>query len=465
MKKQISKSLAFLLLINSLTLAGCSFGGDSGIGKRSENVLRVASWDEYIDMGGEFLDKEDDAEYIEWYQKTFNIDLLKTRPLYDEFETWYEKQTGKEIKVEYIPLQDNETMYGKIKMGDEYDLLCPSEYMIMKLAAENRLEKYPENFFNTAIETNYYAQNVSPYIKTNFQNGKNEDGSSWWDYAAGYMWGSTGFVFDPQKIGNTEEESRKIMSKWSCVTSKECNRKITAKDNVRDSYFMGLGLYYEELLEKGELSRDEFYNDLFNKMNDIGETTMSKVKKHLEKMRKNLYGLETDEAKNEVIAGRLAASFQWSGDAVYIIDEAENNEEDAHLEYSIPESVSNLWFDGFVMMKGANVDAATAFVNFLSKPENVIRNMYYIGYTSCIGGDIVFSYVNDFAYGDKDGDTEYPLNYFFGDGHVITTTADQTRRQLFAQYPDESTINRLVTMEYFKPEENERANRMWNNIK
>ena len=464
MKKQISKTLALLCLIHSFALAGCSMGDGATLGKRRENVLRVASWDEYIDMGGEFLDKDDDADYIEWYKETFGVDLLETKPLYKEFEVWYEAQTGKKITVEYIPLQDNETMYGKIKMGDEYDLLCPSEYMIMKLAAENRLEKYPETFFDSSIPTNYYAQNVSPYIKTSFQNGKNEDGSSWWDYAAGYMWGSTGFVFDPQKIGKTEEESRKIMSKWSCVTSKECSRKITAKDNVRDSYFMGLGLYYEELLENGKLSREEFYNNLSNKMNDTSETTMAKVQKCLEKMRNNLYGLETDEAKNEVIAGRLAASFQWSGDAVYIIDEAEASDNPLYLEYSVPESASNLWFDGFVMMKGANMQPATAFINFLSKPENVIRNMYYIGYTSCIGGDTVFSYVEE-MYGNEEGDTQYPLSYFFGEGHEITTTVEQTRRQLFAQYPDENTIQRLVTMEYFKPKVNERANRMWNNIK
>lgn len=464
MKKQISKTLALLCLIHSFALAGCSMGDGATLGKRRENVLRVASWDEYIDMGGEFLDKDDDADYIEWYKETFGVDLLETKPLYKEFEVWYEAQTGKKITVEYIPLQDNETMYGKIKMGDEYDLLCPSEYMIMKLAAENRLEKYPETFFDSSIPTNYYAQNVSPYIKTSFQNGKNEDGSSWWDYAAGYMWGSTGFVFDPQKIGKTEEESRKIMSKWSCVTSKECSRKITAKDNVRDSYFMGLGLYYEELLENGKLSREEFYNNLSNKMNDTSENTMAKVQKCLEKMRNNLYGLETDEAKNEVIAGRLAASFQWSGDAVYIIDEAEASDNPLYLEYSVPESASNLWFDGFVMMKGANMQPATAFINFLSKPENVIRNMYYIGYTSCIGGDTVFSYVDE-MYGDEEGDTQYPLSYFFGEGHEITATVEQTRRQLFAQYPDENTIQRLVTMEYFKPKVNERANRMWNNIK
>jgi len=182
-------------------------------------------------------------------------------------------------------------------------------------------------------------------------------------------------------------------------------------------------------------------------------------------MRKNLYGLETDEGKLEVIAGRLDASYQWSGDAVFIIDEAEVN--DLALEYSIPESASNLWFDGWVMMKDANEHAATAFINFLSMPQNVVRNMYYIGYTSCIAGDEVFDYVQETYSADEEETdvSEYDLSYFFGDGHTITAATSQLRRQLFAQYPDSNTIDRLVVMKYFDKKTNERANRMWNNIK
>ena len=228
-------------------------------------------------------------------------------------------------------------------------------------------------------------------------------------------------------------------------------------------------MYYEsELLtlkekyDKEELSKEEYSAKLAFYMNDTSEETMGKVKKHLEKMRKNLYGLETDEGKLEVIAGRLDASFQWSGDAVYIIDEAEEN--DLSLEYSIPEAASNLWFDGWVMMKDANEHAATAFVNFLSMPQNVVRNMYYIGYTSCIASEEVFNYVNE-SYGDEEGSEMYDLSYFFGEGHSITTTKEQTRRQLFAQYPTTDIIDRLVVMGYFDAKTNERANRMWNNIK
>lgn len=436
------KKLSFLLIactaLSSLSLTACSNEPQKPVRSYADNVLRVASWDEYIDMG------EDDAH-----------------PLYEDFEDWYFEQTGQEITVEYVALQDNETMYNKLKMGDYYDLLCPSEYMAMKLKSENWLQPFPDSFYDKSVETNYYAQFVSDFTENEFLAQAELTG-----YLAGYMWGTTGFVFNPEKI------EREIMQSWNCVTSPACNRMITAKDNVRDSYFIGLGMYYEnELLslkarlENGEISKEYYKSELAKMMNDTSEKTMGGVKKKLEQMRKNLYGLETDEGKNEVIAGRLDASFQWSGDAVYILDEAESF--GLELEYSIPEAASNIWFDGWVMLNGANTALATAFVNFLSRPDNVIRNMSYIGYTSCIAGEEVFAYVEE-TYSADEGDpdaAEYDLSYFFGEGYTLTANKSQWHRQLFAQYPEISTIDRLVVMKYFDKKTNERANRMWNNIK
>ena len=448
MKKLFPFALIACISLNALPLGGCSE-------ESSENVLRVASWDEYICEGGE-------DSYVGG----------DSRPLYEEFETWYEATYGKKITVEYIPLQDNETMYNKIKMGDSYDILCPSEYMCMKLAEEGYLQKLPTSFFDVENENNYYAKNVSPYIDGVFKGEAMDlsDGSSLSEYVAGYMWGSTGFVFNPETVNRDDVKS------WKVFLSDKYSRKITAKDNVRDSYFVGLGMYYEDLLlgekakyEKGELSKTDYKHTLFTKMNDT--SSMTSVQKLLEKMRGNLYGLETDEGKLDIVTGRFDISYQWSGDAVYTLDMGESDEirsEPLYLEYCIPESASNLWFDGWVLMKDSkNVDAATAFINFLSMPENVVRNMYYIGYTSCIGGDEVFAYLEE-TYGADEEETDvapYDLSYFFGEGHTLTTYSDQIHRQLFAQYPDEETIDRLVVMQYFDKETNTLANRMWNNIK
>lgn len=465
MRKNLLKTLALCLCATStFSIAGCS--SNLGLGGNKSNVLRVASWDEYIDMAGEIYEGNDPdlVAFREFYEDLFGIDLRDSRPLYEEFEDWYYKEYGKDIEVEYVALQDNETMYNKIKMGDSYDLLCPSEYMAMKLQAEERLIPFSEDFYDAKKDenNNYYVANESIYTKEIFEK------TGLTGYIAGYMWGSTGFVFNPEEIGDSPEEAREIMSSWYCLTSDECDRKITAKDNVRDSYFMGLGMYYEdELLALQENNPDEYARVLSEWMNDTSVATMSGVKKELIKARKNLYGLETDEGKTDMIMGRLDASYQWSGDAVFIIDEAEL-ESDLLLEYSIPKSASNLWFDGWVMMEGAKTEMAEAFVNFLSMPQNVIRNMYYIGYTSCMASSEIYDYVS-YSYSAEEGETdktEYDLSYFFGpDVPTLSVPIEQTRRQLFAQYPDKDTIKRLVVMNYFDKETNERANRMWNNIK
>ena len=488
MKKHLSKIFAFTFLLASLPLTACDNG--LGLSSKADNVLRVASWDEYIDMGGSVYATDEENQELEafkqWYKDTFEIELSeKTKPLYEEFVDWYHlnykesENYQKDLVVEYIPMQDNETMYNKIKMGDRYDLLCPSEYMAMKLKAENLIVPYNDSFFDASDEKNYYAANASAYTKEIF----NDAGLS--EYIAGYMWGTTGFVFNPKEIGKDEEEARNIMKSWSALSSSALKNKITAKDNARDSYFMGLGMYYENelLAEKanfdvvkqdyaeGKISESDYlavrtaYKSLLStKMNDTSNATINKVRDLLKKMRKNVAGLETDEGKMDVVTGLLDASYQWSGDAVFIINEAEFF--DIQLEYAIPEAASNIWFDGWVMMNDANEELATAFINFLSMPQNVVRNMYYIGYTSCLKSEDIFKYIK-FSYETEETENteKYDLSYFFGDGHVLTVDKQQTYRQLFAQYPNESTIDRLVVMKYFEKAENDRINRMWINIK
>lgn len=454
-RKLFPFALICAIACNLAPLSACNETGD-------KNVLRIASWDEYIDEGGE-------DSYVEG-----------SLPLYEEFEQWYLQTYGKEITVEYVSLQDNETMYNQIKMGNSYDLLCPSEYMCMKLAEEDYLQKFPSSFFDKTIEHNYYAQNVSPYIHDidnnkgifNDEQMRLQNGNSLSEYVAGYMWGTTGFVFNPNTVDSNDVRS------WNVLLNEKYHRKISAKDNVRDTYFMGLGMYYENelLAEKSKfesqlITEETYKQTLAQKMNDT--SCVNAVKSLLEQMRGNIYGLETDEGKLDVITGRFDISYQWSGDAVYTLDMGEDEEiaeEPLALEYCIPDAASNLFFDGWVLMKDSKqVDAATAFINFLSMPENVVRNMYYIGYTSCISGpstgeNAIYDYIVE-TYADEEGETSYDLSYFFGDGHIFTTTEEQTKRQLFAQYPDNQTIQRLVVMKNFDKQTNETLNRMWNTIK
>ena len=429
--------------------------------------MKVANWAEYIDGG--------DAE----------------SPLIQEFEVWYKQQTGKDIRVEYCIADDNETLYNMIKMGDHFDLVCPSEYMLMKLVAEELVQKLPQSFYDTSIQTNYYAKNVSPFIYKTFSNNTVENGSAWKEYAAGYMWGTTGFVYNPEYVNPAD------VAQWNVFTNTAYAKKITAKNNIRDTYFTGLAMYYDSQLralkadfESGELTLANYQTQLKSLMNDTQPETMNAVKNKLMSMTDNLYGFETDEGKAKIIAGDITINFQWSGDAVYIMDVAEYGDEETvlenpvYLEYSIPETVSNLWFDGWTLTKDCkDVDAATMFINFLSIPENAVRNMNYIGYTSCIGSDYVFENFTLDYYSAADDETDvvsYDLNYYFNplydsssqaskdatknEAYIFNTYPDQIKRQLFAQYPDEQSLARCVAMDYFSYDANARANSMWSDI-
>lgn len=67
--------------------------------------------------------------------------------------------------MEYSTFGSNEDLYNQLTLGNDFDLVCPSEYMFMKLIAEERLQPLSEGFFDTETEENYYARGVSGYIK------------------------------------------------------------------------------------------------------------------------------------------------------------------------------------------------------------------------------------------------------------------------------------------------------------
>ena len=431
-----------------------------------EIVLRVCNWEEYIDLGDwgedELIELDNGAE------------IFGEKPMYEDFEEWYFETYGKRVRVEYSCAGTNEDLYNQLNLGDTYDLVCPSEYMIMKLMAEGRLEPYSDGFYDKSNELNYYVNNVSPFIDKVMR--ENEiNGESWGKYAAGYMWGITGVLYNPEAV--SEEEA----STWKVFGNEKFKRQVSLKDNVRDSYFAALGiLKADKLTDSGFIKSPDYAKKLADEMNDISPATIDEAQEVLSGLMGNIYSLETDSGKADMITGKLLADYQWSGDAVYAMDQAD--EDDFTLMFAVPREGTNLWFDGWVMLKNGidgraeQKHAAEAFVNFMSMTENAVRNMYYIGYTSAISGaegdTTVFDYLN-WCYGaeEDDADTvEYPVGYFFsGDNsdedYVITASSDQIGRQLYTQYPSDEVLRRAVVMRYFDEDASKLINRMWINVR
>ncbi len=470
----MKKKLLSLGLITSVIASGFSMAsfetaaGDAEAQSAGDTiVLKVCNWEEYIDEGDWGEDEVIDLE---------SGDIFGENSLVEDFEEWYYETYGKKVSVEYSCFGTNEELYSMLTIGDEYDLVCPSDYMIMKLMAEDWLEPFSDGFFDESDENNYYIKGVSPFIRNVFD--ENEiGGEKWSKYAAGYMWGVTGIVYNP------EEVSREAASTWTIYTDEDVYRRITIKDNVRDAMFAAIGAVKSEKLLSDEFRNSEDYSErLMEEMNDVSPENIQAVQDYLQQAKENLYSFETDSGKADMITGKVTANYQWSGDAVYTMYQAE--EDDYYLEFAVPEESTNLWFDGWVMLKnGVGNDpekkqAAEAFINFLSMPESAVRNMYYIGYSSVISGgeedDTVYEYLlwnyEEDPEESEEEPVEYPVGFYFSgdyddDDYKFYTSVEQTRRQLYAQYPPKDVIDRSSVMLYFDGDTNERVNHMWINVR
>ena len=93
--------------------------------------LRVCNWEEYIDLGD--WDEEERMELEN------GAEIFGENSMVDDFTEWYYETYGKRVEVEYSCFGTNEDLYNQLTLGDVYDLVCPSDYMIMKLMAEKKL--------------------------------------------------------------------------------------------------------------------------------------------------------------------------------------------------------------------------------------------------------------------------------------------------------------------------------------
>lgn len=413
----------------------------------TQKEITVFSWEDYIDLG--YDDLSDVSEFM--------IDKYGEEALQTSILDIFEENTG--IKVNYYSFATNEEMYNELlKDPTAVDLICPSEYMVLKMREEGLIKAFdmPEN----------YVKYGSSYIKDTFEKlGLNTDDGK--TYAVGYMWGTMGFIYNMDKFSEDD------LKHWASVYDKMFKGKVTIKDSLRDSYIMGVGIVYEQELlelkkqyEDGDITSEQYSNKIFEIFNRTDPETVDAVGEKIINLKSNLYGFEVDAGKSDLLTGKVDVNFAWSGDAVYTM--FDGDDADKNFGYVVPEEGSNVWFDGYVMTKDADEELASEFLNFLCDPYYAVRNMDYIGYTSSIAGDKVFEYVSD-NYGITDDDdtpiTTFDLGYFFGDDADYTIEAGFYARHLYAQYADEQTILRCAVMDNFPVEDLTRINEMWSEVK
>lgn len=383
------------------------------------HTLKVYNWADYLDM-----------------------DLIR------EFETWYEQQTGEPVHVIYGTFDINENMLSEIEVGHEdYDVVCPSEYIIERMLRRRLLQKIDTTDFRRTGTPNWMGQ-VAPFVEEKFQQMAPDDNDKFnlidpglrvKDYAVGYMGGTTGFLFNRAYVEPEE------LTSWEAIWNPRFQQKLYIKDAFRDVYSVLICLArYEEILS-GQTTCD-------HEASTLSDENIRAVEEILLKARPQIAGWEADFGKERMTQGKAWINLTWSGDAAWAIDEAA--EVGVELDYIVPQEGTNCWFDGWVIpIYARNVRAASYWINFLCQSECAIRNMEETGYVSVIGTREVFEGMED--------PEAYPetvdASYYFGDyareahlNHVL--------------YPDISVIERSILM-HDTADRNEAMIEMWSRVK
>lgn len=371
------------------------------------HTLKVYNWADYIDMDN----------------------VLNT------FPDWYYQQTGEKVEILYQTFDINESMLTEIEKGHEdYDVICPSEYIIERMLRQGLLLPINKDFGNTPD----YTKNVAPFAVEMFQEmapaGSDINVS---DYTVGYMWGTTGVLYNTKYVDAADLQS------WSFLTNPKFAGKIFMKDAFRDIY-SGVVLYaYRNEIARGEVTREDL-------VAHITPERIQRVEDTLKLAKDNIAGWEVDFGKEEMCKGNTWMNVSWSGDAQWAIDEAA---EGVELKYIVPVEGSNVWFDGWCIPKYAvNTKAASYFINYMCMPENAILNMEEIGYVSVIASPEILDWADD-----EEIEETADLSYIFGE----EATAVHANQVL---YPDKSVIDRCALM-HDCGDETEAMLAMWSRVK
>lgn len=368
-------------------------------------VLKVYNWSDYIGEG-----------------------------IISEFEQWYKEQTGEDITVVYQTFDVNETMLSKIEKGHEdYDVVCPSDYIIERMLNSGLL--LPLDFASIPDSINYIAKNRSPYIEKMFREINPTIDAN--DYSVAYMWGTTGIIYNTKYV--TDEEA----STWDVISNPKFKDQVLIKDAPRDVYGPVLIYLKQKELKEGKVTLQEL-------MGDSSDESIAAVEEYLKSAKDNVLGWEADFGKDQMTKGRGVLSLNWSGDAVWAIEEAAAVGVD--LKYVVPEEGSTVWFDGWVIPKYAkNVKAATYFIDFMCRTDIAIRNMDETGYVASNGAwEVLESQI------DEEQDA-VDLSYFFGEG-ADSVHVDGTL------YPDKAVIERCA-LEHDWGADTDKLLAMWSRVK
>lgn len=154
-------------------------------------------------------------------------------------------------------------MLTKIEKGHEdFDVVCPSEYIIERMLKKHLLLPIDTNFAHSPN----YMNNVAPFIRKQI-NKLSQPGEKASRYAVCYMWGTAGILYNRAYVPDS------VALSWDCLWNKKYAGKILMKDSYRDAYGTAVIYAHAKELKEGTVTVEELMNDYSPRAMELAENT------------------------------------------------------------------------------------------------------------------------------------------------------------------------------------------------
>jgi putrescine transport system substrate-binding protein len=315
----------------------------------------------------------------------------------------FSKETG--IKVVYDTFDANETLETRLLAGKSgYDVVVPTAYFLQRQIAAKIFQKLDKTKLpNLANAWDAVTSRLNVYDPGN-------------QYAANYMWGTTGIGYNVKAVENILGAGARIDS-WDIVFKPE----VLAK-------FKDCGIH---MLDSADDILPAALNSLGLDPNSAKQPDLDKAVELVGKIRPLVRKFHSSEYLSALATGEICLVVGWSGDIIQAKARAEESQNGVEIGYAIPKQGAQMFFDNLAIPSDAeHVAEAHELINYLYRPEVAAKNSDYLGYAN--GNFASQKLVDPKILNDK---TIYPDDAMLRKLFVITARDAPTQR----------VINRLWT--------------------
>jgi putrescine transport system substrate-binding protein len=318
----------------------------------------------------------------------------------------FTRETG--IKVVYDTFDANETLETRLLAGKSgYDVVVPTAYFLQRQIQAKIFQKLDKSKLpNLANAWPVVTKQLAIYDPGN-------------QYAANYMWGTTGIGYNVKMVQKILGPDAKIDS-WDIVFKPENLAKfkdcgVHMLDSADDIFPAALGY----------LGLDP---------NSTKQADLEKAADLVAKIRPLVRKFHSSEYLSALATGEICFVVGWSGDIMQARARAAEAKGDVEIGYAIPKEGAQMFFDNLAIPADAqHVAEAYELINYLYRPEVAAKNSDFLSYAN---GNLASQKLVD--------------PKILDDKNI---------------YPDEATLKKLFVITARDPATQRIINRLWTKVK